>query len=66
MIEKAKTTPEQRYQKVRSTKFHTYVSARMAFTSCATERKRIRLRADGSFDLVEYEKLPPKKQEVVS
>ncbi len=45
----------QRYKQASSKKYDTYVTAKMVFNTISDERKRIRRRADGTYDLVIYE-----------
>lgn len=53
---------QQKYQQVESNKFANYELAKAAFDKLECERKRIRRRADGTFDLVRYESLESLKE----
>ena len=53
-VEEKKDTSLQRFKQHKSEKFHSYAEARDEYDRLDAERKRIRRRADGTFDLVSY------------
>lgn len=46
---------EQKYRQCVSKQYGSYTEARKAFDALKWERKRIRKRADGHYDVVQYE-----------
>lgn len=51
----------QRFRQVVSKRFDTYDSAKSYFDTLAVDRKRIRLRANGSFEVLSFRKLKTPK-----
>lgn len=58
---------KQNYAQKHHERCATYVQAKAVFDSWKhVERKRIKRRPDGNFDVIEFEKLPPSKSSTAS